>query len=141
MQRNQITHSPRDRRRLPGARKARHACSLPHNRCRAISALIILLLVATLFAGCTSTTVNNPGTPAPETASAAATTPSPQDGTEASTAATTPEATQLPQVNLVWYALGDKPADYDDVFAQINEATSSKIACTIETKFISWAEF
>lgn len=90
-----------------------------------------LLLALAMLAGCAT---NAPS--AQPTASAQATIEA-----TATPEATEPPAEELKQVNLIWYALGDKPKDFEEVFAKINEKSAADLKCTVETKFISWADF
>lgn len=44
------------------------------------------------------------------------------------------------EVKLKMYLLGDKPADFDKVYAEINKEMKAKINATVDVKFLSWAE-
>ena len=45
------------------------------------------------------------------------------------------------EVKLIMYLLGDRTADFDTVFAKINEKLQEKINATLEVKFMSWGEW
>ena len=45
------------------------------------------------------------------------------------------------EVKLIMYRLGDRTADFDTVFAKINEKLQEKINATLEVKFMSWGEW
>lgn len=44
------------------------------------------------------------------------------------------------EVKLKMYLLGDKPADFDKVYAEINKELKAKINATVDVSFLSWAE-
>ena len=43
-------------------------------------------------------------------------------------------------VELKMYLLGDRTADFDDVYGKINEILKEKLNCTISVEFLSWGE-
>ena len=45
------------------------------------------------------------------------------------------------EVKLTMYLLGDRTADFDTVFAKINEKLKEQINATLEVKFMSWGEW
>ncbi|WOC31640.1 MULTISPECIES: DUF3502 domain-containing protein [Caproicibacterium] len=66
-------------------------------------------------------------------------------GGDTPTASTTASATSSKvdtskEVKLKMYLLGDKPADFDKVYAEINKELKAKINATVDVSFLSWAE-
>lgn len=47
----------------------------------------------------------------------------------------------LDEVTLKMVLVGSKPADYDEVFAEVNKLLKEKINATIETEFLDWSDW
>lgn len=103
-----------------------------------ILALSLMLVVS--LAACGASPATTSGSPAASTSAPVASTEAAAASTEAATAEATP-APELEQVNLIFYVLGDKPKDFDMVAGKMNEKSTADLKCTVETKFISWADF
>ncbi|MBU3099797.1 MULTISPECIES: DUF3502 domain-containing protein [Clostridium] len=54
--------------------------------------------------------------------------------------ANTNDVSKLDKVELKMYILGDKPKDFDKVYAEVNKIMSKKINATLNVQFISWAD-
>lgn len=52
--------------------------------------------------------------------------------------ANTSDTKNLSKVELKMYILGDKPGDFDKVYAEINKLMTEKINATLNVEFISW---
>lgn len=85
---------------------------------RTVSLSLALLMSTAAFAGCGQQ----------------ASTPSTQSGTSSS-------ASELPEVNLVYYCVGTPQADLATVNEAINKITKEKINATVELKLIDWGSY
>jgi putative aldouronate transport system substrate-binding protein len=66
-----------------------------------------------------------------------------QDNTakvEASTQMPAETKEELKEVALKTYLLGDKPADFDAVYAEVNKLLKQKVNATMDVSFISWGD-
>lgn len=106
---------------------------------RILVLVLSLMMVVSLAACGTSPAVTSESPSASTSTPAASVEASTEASTEASVEAT--PAPELEQVNLIFYVLGDKPKDFDVVAAKLNEKSTADLKCTVETKFISWADF
>ena len=43
-------------------------------------------------------------------------------------------------VDLTMYLLGDRSADFDEVYGEINKILEDKLNCSINVEFLSWGE-
>lgn len=92
---------------------------------KGIKLFILILMFSLLISACTGNgshsdeTVNN-STPASDS----------QGGTDASE-----------EVKLKMVLVGSKPADYDEVFDEVNKLLKEKINTTIETEFLDWSDW
>lgn len=107
--------------------------------------IMAVTLASVLAAGCSSTKVTD--TPKGNESSGKETTEAAkgaEEGTKDSTDTSKgneQKEEELKDVNLVMYVLGDKPKDFDLVFDEVNKLSKNDLKATIETKFISWADF
>ena len=49
-------------------------------------------------------------------------------------------SSELKEVKLKMYLIGDKPADFDEVYAKVNEKMKEEINATLEVNFIPWSD-
>lgn len=98
------------------------------------------MFASTLLAACGSAQTQ----PAVETVAEPAAENGQQEAAQEETAAAAQEEAAVDvseEVKLVMYLLGDRTADFDRVFEQINAKLKEKINATIEVKFMSWGEW
>lgn len=55
--------------------------------------------------------------------------------------AATTDPSKLKEVKLKMYLLGDKPADYDKVYGEVNKVMKEKINATLDVQFLSWGDY
>ncbi|WP_127588047.1 ABC transporter substrate-binding protein [Paenibacillus koleovorans] len=89
----------------------------------------VTLVTASVLGGCGSSDDGNKGT-------SASTTPSESTGTSAK-----PAATELKPVKLIWYYLGSREGDAEQVYAKANEIIKAKINATVDFQPLSNADY
>lgn len=92
----------------------------------AVKAATMLLAFSTVLAACGGN--NN--------ASTGSATNAPADNNAAADPSDTSEAVTLKMV-----LVGPRPADYDEVFGQVNTLLKEKINATVETEFLDWSDW
>ncbi|MFD2334113.1 ABC transporter substrate-binding protein [Cohnella sp. GCM10020058] len=107
---------------------------------RAWMGVVPLLLLSMLASACSG---NNSGTASPT----ASTTSKPSESaattsaTTATTAATETAIDTSEPVKLKLVLLGAKPADMDEVYAEVNKILKKKINAELEVRFLDWNEY
>lgn len=99
-----------------------------------------LALTAGLMTGCGSS--NNGGTTSSTPDSAATSSaPSSEDNGGTSDGGRTYNGVDISEhVDLKMYLLGDRSADFDEVYGEINKILEEKLNCSISVDFLSWGE-
>lgn len=103
---------------------------------RLLALLLCLLVTVSMLTGCSPQKDPKSGPDAANTPSTA-NTPSaePSDGEPSTQKAGTDE-----YVELKMYLLGDRAADFDEVYGKINEILKEKVNATVSVDFLSWGE-
>lgn len=96
---------------------------------RPLSLVLALLLAISVFSACGGS--NNTDNTAEGTTKSV----------ESTTQETTPAATPLPQVELIWYVLGDAHADQAKVDTEVNKKLQQDLNCTLKLTFTTWNEW
>ncbi len=89
---------------------------------RVLSMIIVLVLLTSLMTGCGSSKESG-------SADAAVTEGKTYNGVDVSK-----------EVKLTMYLLGEKSADFDKVYEEINKVLKETVNATVEVKFLSWSE-
>src|SRR5690349_9363365 len=92
---------------------------------RVLSLIMILTLITALFAGCGKNNAVDTGKGTDNTKAAEKT----FNGVDISK-----------PVTLKMYLLGERTADFDKVYAEINKRLQEKLNATVEVEFLSWSE-
>lgn len=102
---------------------------MKHGKKSLTVSLSLLLASATLLSACSSGDKSSAGesTTSPSAASTAAAT---NGGVDTSK-----------EVKLKMLLVGGKPADYDEVFGELNKKLKEKINATVEAEFLDWADW
>ncbi|MDU4694767.1 MULTISPECIES: ABC transporter substrate-binding protein [Paenibacillus] len=96
--------------------------------------VVMVLALTTLLSACggggnnNASSSNTPNTAAPTNA-------------ETNTAATEGTVDTSQEVTLKLLMIGSKPADYDEVYGELNKLLKEKINATVETEFLDWADW
>lgn len=95
--------------------------------------LLAVMLGATLtvsmFAGCGDKTNENTGSDTKTSVTNSVSNDAKDEGADLSE-----------HVDLTMYLLGDRTADFDEVYGKINEKLEEKLNCSISVEFLSWGE-
>ncbi len=93
----------------------------------------MLIMAVLLLAACSGNTGQT--SPSPSATPAAQT-----DGATPPAESTAPAIDISREVKLKMYSIGDKPKDFDLVYAEINKKLKADINATVEVEFIGWGE-
>ena len=106
-----------------------------------LALLLAAVMVAGLFAGCTTGNGGSDTTTAPVDNSGDTTT-APVDNNGDTTTTTTPATPSGEVVTLKWYQVGGgQPGNYDAWLAQINPYLEEKIGVNLDVQVVGWGDW
>ncbi|CAI6085801.1 ABC transporter substrate-binding protein [Cohnella rhizoplanae] len=99
--------------------------------------IALMMAMAFVVSGCGN---NNNGSESQSSASASAT-GSPSQAASSPAASANADIDTSKEVTLKMVLLGAKPADFDEVYGEVNKRMKGKINATLDVSFIDWGEY